>query len=101
MKGTILIFSGVSILVLALIVAGLAAAGTAPQNTTPVSGGPVAGDTGTARSDTPDGVDNVAAGNNLFAFDLVIYCNQRARCPHALKSTTYRILVGTRAISKD
>ena len=61
----LLIFSGIGILVLALILAGLSAAGTAPLNTTSVSGGPVAGDTGTARPDTPDG-----AGNNLFAFDL-------------------------------
>ncbi|NLA99613.1 MAG: serpin family protein, partial [Methanomicrobiales archaeon] len=52
----LLIFSGISILVLALIVAGLIAVGTAPQNTT--------------RPDTPDGAGNVAAGNNQFAFDL-------------------------------
>jgi len=63
----ILIFSGIGILVLALILAGLAAAGTAPQNTTSVSGEPVAGDT---HPDTPDGAGNVAAGNNRFAFDL-------------------------------
>ena len=52
----LLIFSGISILALALIVAGLSAVGTAPQNTT--------------RPDTPDGADSVAAGNNQFAFDL-------------------------------
>ena len=63
----IFIFSGIGILVLALILAGLAAAGTAPQNTTSVSGEPVAGDT---HPDTPDGAGNVAAGNNRFAVDL-------------------------------
>ena len=63
----LLIFSGIGILVLALILVGLAAAGTAPQNTTSVSGEPVAGD---AHPDTPDGAGNVAAGNNRFAFDL-------------------------------
>jgi len=38
----ILIFSGIGILVLALILAGLAAAAPPPQNTTSVSGEPVA-----------------------------------------------------------
>jgi serpin B len=47
----LLIFSGVCVLVLALIAAGLSAAGT-------------------TRPDTPDGAGGVAAGNNLFAFDL-------------------------------
>ncbi|PKL55187.1 MAG: proteinase IV [Methanomicrobiales archaeon HGW-Methanomicrobiales-6] len=55
MKG--LIFSGIGILVLALILAGLAVCGTAPLNTTSVSGESVAD-------------DSVAAGNNRFAFDL-------------------------------
>ncbi|MCE5338956.1 MAG: serpin family protein, partial [Methanomicrobiaceae archaeon] len=55
----LLIFSGISILALALIVAGLGAVGTAPQNATPNPGGPVAEDT-----------SNVATGNNRFAFDL-------------------------------
>jgi serpin B len=63
----LLIFSGISILVLALILVGLTAAGTAPQNTTSISGEPVAG---IARPDTLDGAGNVAAGNNRFAFDL-------------------------------
>ena len=63
----LLIFSGISILALALILVGLTAAGTAPQNTTSVSGEPVAGD---AHPNTPDGAGNVAAGNNRFAFDL-------------------------------
>jgi serpin B len=67
MMKRLLIFSGISILALALILAGLTAAGTAPQNTTSVSGEPVAGD---AHPDTPDGAGNVAAGNNRFAFDL-------------------------------
>ena len=47
----LLIFSGICVLVLALIAAGLSAAGT-------------------TRPDTPDGAGSVAAGNNLFAFDL-------------------------------
>ncbi|WOX57175.1 serpin family protein [Methanoculleus receptaculi] len=47
----LLIFSGICVLVLALIAAGLSAAGT-------------------TRPDTPDGAVSVAAGNNLFAFDL-------------------------------
>ncbi|MCM2465718.1 serpin family protein [Methanoculleus oceani] len=55
MKG--LIFSGIGILVLALILAGLAVCGTAPLNTTSVSGESVAD-------------DSVAVGNNRFAFDL-------------------------------
>ena len=63
----LLIFSGISILVLALILVGLTAAGTAPQTTTSISGEPVAGD---AHPNTPDGAGNVAAGNNRFAFDL-------------------------------
>jgi len=63
----LLIFSGISILILALILVGLTAAGTAPQNTTSISGEPVAGD---AHPDTLDGAGNVAAGNNRFAFDL-------------------------------
>ena len=69
MKGTIWLFSGISILILALILVGLTAAGTAPQNTTSISGKPVAGDAGIAHPDTPDGAGNVAAGNNRFAFD--------------------------------
>jgi len=52
-----LLISGISILVLALILAGLAVCGTVPLNTTSVSGESVAD-------------DNVAAGNNQFAFDL-------------------------------
>jgi serpin B len=55
----LLIFTGISILALALIVSGLGAAGTAPQNTTSDPGGPVTGDT-----------SNVTAGNNKFTFDL-------------------------------
>ena len=47
----LLIFSGICVLVLALIAAGLSAAGT-------------------TRPDTPDGAGSVATGNNLFAFDL-------------------------------
>ena len=47
----LLIFSGIGVLVLALISAGLTAAGT-------------------TRPDTLDGADSVATGNNLFAFDL-------------------------------
>ncbi len=70
MKGIILIFSGIGILVLALILAGLAACGTAPQNTTSVSGEHVAGDAGIPRPDMPDGADNMMGGNNRFAFDL-------------------------------
>ncbi|CCJ35925.1 serine protease inhibitor [Methanoculleus bourgensis MS2] len=63
----LLIFSGISILALALILVGLTAAGTAPQTTTSISGEPVAGD---AHPNTLDGAGNVAAGNNRFAFDL-------------------------------
>ena len=63
----LLIFSGISILILALILVGLTAAGTAPQNTISISGEPVAGN---AHPDTPDGAGNVTTGNNRFAFDL-------------------------------
>ena len=48
----LLIFSGISILALALILVGLTAAGTAPQTTTSISGEPVAGD---AHPNTLDG----------------------------------------------
>ena len=70
MKGQILLFSRIGILVLALILAGLTAAGTIPQNTASVSGEPGSGDVGIARPDTPNGAGNATAGNNRFAFDL-------------------------------
>ena len=77
MKG--LIFSGIGILVLALILAGLAVCGTAPLNTTSVSGESVAD-------------DSVAAGNNRFAFDLYrLLANEPAHAGDNLFFSPYSI----------